>query len=134
MATLTIEDIDIEDMVRDTINEMESDVILDGVDVEDIVRDTLKDLSVKDWLQHVDVDEVVKDILTDADMLKDIDLSEMVKVEISDRMLDSVTLSLKDLDYKVKRLEEVTDSLFSHVHELELRLAKAAGQPWYKIW
>ena len=75
--------VDMDDLVSSRLADMDNDVILKGLDIEELVRDRISDMSDSNILEDVDVEALVSDKIEDIDLLEGIDIEKIIVDHIS---------------------------------------------------
>ena len=76
--------VDMDDLVSSRLADMDNDVILKGLDIEELVRDRISDMSDSNILEDVDIESLVKDDIDRRDIMDDIDVEALVSDKIED--------------------------------------------------
>jgi len=133
--------VDMNDLVSSRLADMSNDSILEDVDVEELVRDRISDISDSDILEGVDVESLVKDEIDSRDIMDDIDIEKII--------VDHISRSLGEDDFRqyivslndIRRLQDSMTEMYYKYECLHLetvrvkdRLDKLNSKKWYQIW
>lgn len=126
--------VDVEELVRERISDMNDSDILKGVDVRGLVRDEIAE---HDILGDIDVEALVNDVVEDADPIKDIDIEKIVTEQIRRSLSEDDFRQYLVTSNRVKILEDELESLRAEVYRVKSAIANKSlcqARKWYQIW
>jgi len=129
--------VDMNDLVSSRLADMSNDSILEDVDVEELVRDRISDISNSEILEGVDVESLVKDEIDSRDIMYDIDIEKIIVGHIS-RLIgkddfEQYVISSNRIKVLEDELQAVRVEL-SRMNSTIINQSLCQVRKWYQIW
>ena len=126
--------VDMNDLVSSRLADMRNDSILEGVDVESLVRD---EIDGRDIMDDIDVEALVNDKIEDTELLEGIDIKKIIVDHIS-RLIgkddfEQYVISSNRIKVLEDELQAVRVEL-SRMNSTIINQSLCQVRKWYQIW
>lgn len=126
--------VDMDDLVSSRLADMDNDVILEGVDVEGLVKDAIGDM---DLIEGIDICDLISDELQGVDLVEGIDLEKIIVDHISELIGKDEFEQYVISSNRIKVLEDELQAVrieLSRLNSTIINQTLCQVRKWYQIW